>query len=216
MFLFSFISPKIISIFILEIVSIHYNFLKTKYPSSFQLIPSNVLPKAYPFSCNIDRSCHRKQVVNNKQLRGCRLFLFALYYKIQAPARLNITVIPQKQHSLTLFRLLWNQDPQYLFPSTQHKVIFLSAHRSSLWNSLNSMAELNCFKSLSLDSSRRQIMTTTLGSFLFACYWNRSLNSWVHEVKLFSIKEYQKSVLKEKKRKKREQIFYIQSQESCS
>jgi len=81
MFLFSFISLKIISILLPEIVSIHYNFLKIKYISSFQLIPSNISPKAYSFSFNIDRSCYTKLVVHNKQLTGCRLYLFVLYYK---------------------------------------------------------------------------------------------------------------------------------------
>lgn len=178
MFLFSLISPKIISIFLPKIVNIHYNFLKTKFSSSFLLIPSNVLPKAHPFSWNIDRSGHRRHAVNNKQLIGCRLFLFAFYYKTQAPARLNI-----KNHSpKTMFRLFWIQYSQNLLPSNQHS-FFLSAHRSSLWSSFNNMFEQNCFKILNLDSGRRNMIMTTFESFLFAYCWNRSLNSWVHEVK---------------------------------
>lgn len=142
MFLFSFISPKIISIFLPEIVSIHYNFVKTKYPSSFQLILSNVLPKAYPFSCNIDRSCHRKHVVNNKQLTGCRLVLLALYYKTQASGRLNIIIIPLKHHKLTPFRLLWNQEswvPPSISSTQSYFPLFSQIFH---WNLVNNMVEL--------------------------------------------------------------------------
>lgn len=72
---------RLFHFFLPEIASIRYNFLKTKYSSSFQIIPSNILPKAHFSAATLIGTAIESMWLIIYSSQGCRLFLFVLYYK---------------------------------------------------------------------------------------------------------------------------------------